>query len=86
MPEKAGKSREPQAPRFSVPFTRKNYMILGTGLVLLLLGYVLMSQPPHDGFLSLTLSPIILTIAYCIVIPWGILAREKSDSPAARGD
>ncbi|MCB9367429.1 MAG: hypothetical protein H6508_09640 [Calditrichaeota bacterium] len=85
-PEKSGKSKELKAPRFSVPFTRKNYLILGAGVVMLLVGYVLMGQPPHDGFLSLTLSPILLTAAYCIVIPWGIMARDKSDGALARGD
>jgi len=82
------KSKGPDAPRFSVPFTRKNYMILGAGVAMLILGYFFMSQPPHDGFMSLTLAPLMLTAAYCIVIPWGILAREKTstESPAARGD
>ena len=86
MAEKAGKSKEAQAPRFSIPFTSKNYIILGVGVVMLLLGYFFMNQPPHDSFLSLTLAPLILTVAYCIVFPWGILARPKGDSPAARGD
>lgn len=83
-----GKGRETQAPRFSVPFTRKNYMILGVGVLMLVIGYFFMNQPPHDGFMSLTLAPLILTAAYCVIIPWGILAREKTptESPAARGD
>ncbi len=63
-------------------------MILGVGIVMLIIGYLFMSQPPHDGFMSLTLAPLVLTAAYCVVIPWGILAREKSptESPVARGD
>jgi len=55
---------------------------------MLLVGYFFMSQPPHDGFMSLTLAPLILTVAYCVVIPWGILAREKESAQPSqtRGD
>ena len=55
---------------------------------MLIFGYFFMSQPPHDGFMSLTLAPLILTAAYCVVIPWGIMAREKpaASAPAHKGD
>ncbi|MBK8129542.1 MAG: hypothetical protein IPK53_11805 [bacterium] len=55
---------------------------------MLIAGYFFMSQPPHDGFMSLTLSPLILTAAYCVVIPWGILAREQAPTHPSqtRGD
>jgi hypothetical protein len=70
------KARKP--PRFQVPFTRKNYMVLGIGLAVLIVGYLCLSQGPQDGFLSLTLAPILLVLGYCIIIPYGIMVRDKN--------
>ena len=63
----------------SFTFGRTNLYILGVGLVLLVIGYILMAQPPVNGFLSLTLSPIVLLIAYLVVIPYGILYGQDKD-------
>jgi len=67
-----------KSPRFQVPFTRKNYQVLGIGLAVLIVGYLCLSQGPHNGFLSLTLAPILLVLGYCVIIPYGIMVREKS--------
>jgi len=84
----AAKAAEPKAPKFQVPFTRKNYIAFGVGLALLLLGYILLAQPPADGFLSRTLSPILLVLSYCVVFPYAIMARQKPKVAAAapKGD
>lgn len=67
---------------FTSPFqeywTKKNYFLLGTGLAVLILGYFLMAQAPWDGFFSLNLSPIILLIAYLVIIPISILLKTSS--------
>jgi len=60
-----------------LPFRKKNLYILGIGLILLVIGYILMAQPPVNGFLSLTLSPIILLIAYIFIIPYSIFYGWK---------
>ena len=76
-----------KTPKFQIPFTRKNYIAFGVGLGLVILGYVFMAQPPAEGFLSLTLAPILLVFSYCIVFPYAIMAREKSkQAPAPKGD
>jgi hypothetical protein len=59
----------------SFPFARKNWIIFAIGIAVILLGYVLLSIPPADGFLSLTLAPILLVAGYCILIPMTILAK-----------
>ena len=59
----------------SFPFARKNWIIFALGIAVILLGYVLLSIPPADGFLSLTLAPILLVTGYCILIPMTILAK-----------
>jgi hypothetical protein len=57
--------------------TANNYKIFGLGLLILIIGYFFMAQGPADSFMSLTLSPIILVIGYCVVIPYAILWKAK---------
>jgi hypothetical protein len=74
----ADKPKSKGAPRFQVPFTRRNYVWFGIGLAVLLVGYVCLAQPPADGFLSLTLAPILLVASYCVILPYAIMARERT--------
>jgi len=69
-----------KAPSMALPFSKRNYQILGLGLLVIVLGYVALSQPPWDGTMPLVVAPILLVIGYCVVIPLGILYREKSVS------
>ena len=64
-----------------LPLTRTNYRILGGGLLVIILGYAALLQDPWDGFMPLVVSPILLVIGYCVLIPLGILYRSKSESP-----
>lgn len=59
------------------PFTRKNWLILAAGLVSIVLGYIFLRVPPADGFLSLTLAPILLVVGYCALLPLAILYRVR---------
>ena len=60
-----------------LPFGKKNYLWMGSGLVVILLGYFFLGQGPVDSFWSRTLAPVMLVIGYCILIPYGILAEDK---------
>jgi hypothetical protein len=74
---KAGKTDEK---KLIYPLGPKNFRILGLGVFLVALGYYLMAFPDNpDDFLTLTLAPIILVIAFVVVIPLGIMYREKID-------
>ena len=53
-------------------------MIIGLGIVLIILGYVFMSENSVDGFLPTVIAPILLVIGYIIVVPVGILYKDKS--------
>ena len=61
----------------SLPFTSSNYQLFALGLVMIILGYVALAQPPADSFMSLTVAPILLVIGYCIIIPAAILYQRK---------
>ena len=56
-----------------MPFGKKNLQILIIGLILIVLGYIAMAQPPVNGFLSRTAAPLILLFAFLIVIPFSIM-------------
>lgn len=54
-------------------------MILFAGLGLLIIGFYLMTFGPWDNPVSLSVSPIILIIAYLVVFPLAILYRRKGN-------
>ena len=65
-----------------LPLDPINYKILIGGVVVILLGYITLSMDPWDGFMALTVAPILLVLGYCVVIPIGIIYRKKqAESP-----
>ena len=59
-------------------------MLFAAGLAIIALGYILLSIPPADGFLSLTLAPLLLVAGYCVVIPAAILVKDR-ETPGQNG-
>ncbi len=57
---------------------KKNYLIFGIGIGILIVGFYLMSIGPWDNPLSLSVSPIVLLIAYLVVFPLSILYKKKN--------
>jgi hypothetical protein len=56
-------------------FDKRNYTILGAGIILIVLGFILLATG------DITISPILLVLGYCVVIPLGMLLPKKSDTP-----
>ena len=52
---------------------RKNILLIALGILMLIVGYVMLGQGPANNPLSLTYAPVILVLAYLVVIPLGIL-------------
>jgi hypothetical protein len=61
-----------------IALTKKNYMIIGLGILLIIIGYILMAANSVDGFLPTVVAPILLVAGYCVVIPIGILIKDKT--------
>lgn len=57
---------------------RKNIILFLIGILSIVIAFILMAQPPVDGFLSRTLAPVILVIAYLVIIPIAIFIRDKT--------
>lgn len=59
--------------RQELPFKSVNYWLFAAAIVIILLGYVALARGPADSFWSLTLAPILLVVAYCVIIPLAII-------------
>ncbi|MCF8261342.1 MAG: DUF3098 domain-containing protein [Melioribacteraceae bacterium] len=70
-----------QNSRFQSPFasywSKTNFILLFTGIGILILGYYLMNVGPWDNPISLTISPLLLLFAYLVVFPAAILYKQK---------
>lgn len=60
-----------------LPLNRQNFIILGIGILVILAGYAAMYKQPVEGFLPLVVSPLLLVLGYCVIIPVGILYRKR---------
>ena len=57
-------------------FTYVNYWLFLIGVILIIIGYVIMYTGGVNSFKSLTLSPILLVLGYCFVIPISIFYKK----------
>ena len=61
---------------------KENYYIIIAGVAIIILGYILLAMGGVEDALALVISPIILVIGYCVVIPIGIMYRRKTTEQA----
>ena len=70
--------------KFESPFqnywTKNNYILLGIGIAAIIIGFILMAQGPWDNPVSLTIAPIVLLIAYVVILPLSIMYRKRNNS------
>ena len=57
-------------------FNKTNYYLFFGGIFLIILGYLIMAYGEVNSFQSLTLAPVILFIAYIILIPSALIYRK----------
>ncbi|MFM8569203.1 MAG: DUF3098 domain-containing protein [Candidatus Kapaibacterium sp.] len=73
------------------PYSRKNFLIFGLGIVVIIVGYLLMStgisdeashQTAWNNPLAVSVAPVVLVIGDCVIIPYAILRmfRDKAAS------
>jgi len=63
---------------WTLPFTKTNYQILAAGIICIVLGYIALAQEPWNGTMPLVVAPILLVLGYCVLIPFGILYKKRS--------
>ena len=59
-----------------LPLQPVNFKIMGGAVLLIILGYLALSEGSVEGFLPLTVGPILLVLGYCVVLPLGIIYRK----------
>lgn len=72
-----------QKKEISFPLDKSNLLIIGLGIAILIIGYILMSENSVEGFLPTVVAPILLVLGYCVIIPYGILKKTKAASASA---
>ena len=83
----ARRSREAQKlEMLPLPYDRRNGILFVTGLLVIAAGYLCLAQPPVDGFLSLTLAPILLVIGYCGIIPAALILKKREEGEEGEGE
>ena len=58
-------------------FGKINYLLFGIGLIVIIIGYLIMTTGETESYQSVKLSPIILILGYCVFIPAAILIKPK---------
>ena len=61
-------------------FTYINYLLFLIGVVTIIAGYIIMYLGETESFQSVKLSPVILVIGYCVIIPISILYKSRGGS------
>ncbi len=56
-----------------LPFGRKNYILFGIGIIVIIAGFLTLWAG------DITISPVLLVIGYCVIIPVAILIRGKKE-------
>jgi ATP/ADP translocase len=72
-------SKKSSVSPFNIYWNKKNYFLLITGFVVMILGYWIMSTGNWNSTGALILSPIVLTITYVIIFPLSIFSKQKNE-------
>ena len=52
---------------------KKNLILIAVGVLMLVIGFICLASGPADNPVSLTVAPLILSLAYVVIIPIAIL-------------
>ena len=75
MAKKIGKSEVNLFEKWALG--KKNYLLFGIGLAMIIAGYIVMATGDVNSFQSLTLAPIMLFIGYLVIIPLALVFRDN---------
>ena len=70
------KAKNKQSVKFSWPYKRKNYLLFGVGVFVIIVGYLIMYLGEVNSFQSLLISPLLLLAGYLVIIPLALLYKK----------
>ncbi len=59
------------------PFNKTNYAIFGVGIIIIIIGYLLISFNEVNSIASTRIGPLMLFVGYCVIIPISIIYSKK---------
>lgn len=62
----------------------QNLALFLAGLVVLVIGYILLSVAPWDNPISRSLAPVVLLLGYLVIFPVAIFYRAKRSDKSAK--
>ena len=62
--------------KFLWPYKRKNYLLFGFGVFVIIVGYLIMYLGDVNSFQSLVISPLLLLTGYLVIIPLALLNKQ----------
>ena len=69
-------SKNKKTLRFSWPYKRKNYVLFGVGVFVIIVGYLIMYSGEVNSLQSLVISPLLLLAGYLVIIPMALLSKK----------
>ena len=70
------KAKNKQSVKFLWPYKRKNYLLFGVGVFVIIVGYLIMYLGEVNSFQSLVISPLLLLVGYLVIIPLALLIKQ----------
>ena len=70
------KAKNKQSVKFLWPYKRKNYLLFGVGVFVIIVGYLIMYLGVVNSFQSLVISPLLLLAGYIVIIPLALLYKK----------
>ena len=76
--------KELSTKKWEFPLGKKNFIVIGIGIAVILLGYLMMSlsvttPESWNNPIAVNVAPVVLILGYCVIIPYGILLKEKDE-------
>lgn len=62
------------------PFGKKNYILFAVSLAVMVVGFIAL------GYGSMTLAPILLVLAYCVLMPLAIIIKDRPEDDNATSE
>ena len=70
------KAKNKQSVKFLWPYKRKNYLLFGVGVFVIIVGYLIMYLGEVNSFQSLVISPLLLLVGYLVIIPLALFNNK----------
>ena len=70
------KAKNKNTVKFLWPYKRKNYLLFGFGVFVIIVGYLIMYLGDVNSFQSLVISPLLLLLGYLVIIPLALLFKQ----------